>query len=82
VGEDPHGRKHWKIVVLLPFGLWLCCGLAWLDARCPPKQLYHSPFSTGHERNKYEKPLWVEIRTESNHSPIILMGKTDSTWGN
>jgi len=28
------------------------------------------------------KGSWVERRTGRDHSPITVMGKTDSTWGN
>jgi len=34
----------------------VCFGLAWINARCPPKLLYHSPSSTGRER-KYDERL-------------------------
>jgi len=40
-----------------------CGGLAWLDARCPPKPLYHSPSSAGQERKNTVKGSWVKIRT-------------------
>jgi len=39
--------------VLLPS----CHGLAWLDAGCPPKPLYHSPSSTGQGRKNNDKKL-------------------------
>jgi len=59
-----------------------CHGLAWLDARCPPKPLYHSPSSAGQGRENMTKGLWVEIRTGRDHSPITVTGKTGSPWGN
>jgi len=31
--------------------------LAWINARCPPKLLYHSPSSTGQGRGKYDERL-------------------------
>jgi len=35
------------------------------------------------ERGRENMPVgsWVEIRTERDHSPITVMGKTDLTWG-
>jgi len=33
-----------------------CFGLAWINARCPPKMLYHSPLSWTGER-KYDERL-------------------------
>jgi len=35
----------------------------WLDARCLPKPLYHSPFSAGQGKGNIMKGLWVKIRT-------------------
>jgi len=32
-------------------------GRPWLDARCPPKLLYHSPSSAGQGREKCNKDL-------------------------
>jgi len=52
-------------------------GLPWLDARCPPKALYHSSSSTGQGRVNIMKGLWVEIRTGRDHSVITIMGITD-----
>jgi len=37
--------------------LALCGGLAWLDARCPPKLLYKSPYSTGQGRKNMAEGL-------------------------
>jgi len=28
------------------------------------------------------KGSWIEIRAGRDHSPVTVMGKTDSTWGN
>jgi len=41
----------------------------------PPPQL-----DTG-ERNM-TKGSWIKIRTRRDYSPISIMGKTSSTWGN
>jgi len=53
----------------------------WINGRCPPKLLYHSPSSTGQGRGSMMKGSWVEIRTGRDHSPITVMGQTDGTWG-
>ena len=44
-------------------GMGVCFGLAWINARCLPKWLYHSPFSTGQGRESMMKGSWIEIRT-------------------
>ena len=56
-------------------------GWPWLDSRCPPKPLYHSPSSAGQGREKITKGSWVKVRTGRDHSAITVTGKTDSTWG-
>jgi len=50
--------------------------LAWINARCPPKPLYHSPSSIGQERGNMMKSLRFEIRTGRDHSPITITDKT------
>jgi len=60
---------------VLSFGL--CFGLVWINARCPPKLLYHSPSSAGQGRGNKMKGSRVEIRTGRDHSPIAVMDKTD-----
>jgi len=55
--------------------------LAWINARCPPKPLLHSPSSPGQERGNMMKSLRVETRTGRDHSTITVMDKTDWTWG-
>jgi len=55
--------------------------LAWINARCPPKLLCHSPSSAGEGRGNMTKGLRVELRAGRDHSPIIIMNKTDLTWG-
>jgi len=59
---DAHGLDgcHWikkwlngraqRLVVNGVNPLGGCCGLAWISARCPPKQLYPSPSSSGQGR--------------------------------
>jgi len=59
------------------FHLRLCHGLAWMNAKCPPKPLCLSPYSTEQGRKNTVKGLWVEIRTGSDHSPIAVTSKTD-----
>jgi len=54
-----------------------CFGLAWINARCPPKLLYHSSSSAEQGRGNMMKGLRVETRTEREHSPITVTGKTD-----
>jgi len=53
-----------------------CFGLAWTNARCPTKPLYHSPSSTGQGRGNMMKGSRVEIRTGRDHSPTAVMDKT------
>jgi len=54
-----------------------CFGLAWMNARCPPKPLCHSPSSAGLGRGNMTKGLRVEIRTGRDHSPVTVMDKTE-----
>jgi len=54
-----------------------CFGLARINARCPPKPLYHCSSSAGQGRGKIVKGSRVEIRTGRDHSPITVTGKTD-----
>jgi len=51
--------------------------LAWINARCPPKPLYHSPSSAGQGRGNVMTGSRVEIRTGRDHSPITVTGKTE-----
>jgi len=51
--------------------------LAWINVRCPPKLLYHSPSSTGQGRGNMMKGSRVEVGTGRDHSPITVMDKTD-----
>ena len=55
----------------------LCFGLAWINARCPPKLLCHSPSSAGQGRGNMMKGSRVETRTGRDHSPVAVMDKTD-----
>jgi len=57
-------------------------GWPWLDARCPPKLIYHSPPSAAQGRENTMKGSWVEIRTRRDHSPITVTDKTDPTQEN
>lgn len=40
------------------------------------------PSSAGHRRGNKMKGLWLEIRMGRDQSPLIVMGRADSTWGN
>jgi len=51
--------------------------LAWINARCPPKPLYHSPSSAGQGRGNMMKGPRVEIRAGRDHSPITVTDETD-----
>jgi len=51
--------------------------LAWINARCPPKPLFHSPSSAGQGRGDTMKGWVVEIRTRRHHSPTTVPDKTD-----
>jgi len=55
--------------------------LGWINARYPPKPLYHSPSSTGQRRGNMMKGLRVGTRAGRDDSPITVMDKTDCTWG-
>jgi len=48
------------IVHIFFLSLQRCFGLAWINARCPPKPLYHSPSSAGHGRGNRMKAWRVE----------------------
>lgn len=54
----------------------LHCERPWLDARCPLEQLYDSPPQLGRENRA--KGFWIEIKIGRDHSPVPIMGKTDS----
>jgi len=56
---------------------YVCYGLAWINARCPPKPLYHSPYSAGHGRENMMKGSWIEIRTGRDHSATTITDKRD-----
>jgi len=63
--------------MLLP----VCFVLSWINARCPPKPSYHSPFSAGEGRGNTMKGSRIETRTGRDHSLITVRDKTDWTWG-
>jgi len=48
----------------------------------PTKAALSLPSSTGQARRNIMKGSWVEIRAGRDHSPITIMGKTDSAFGN
>ena len=65
-----------KYFLVLSFPLVLCFDLAGINARCPPKLLYHSPSSAGQGRENVMKGSRVETRTGREHSPITVTDKT------
>jgi len=50
--------------------------LAWINARYPPKPLYHCLSSAEQGRGNIMKGSWVKIRTGRDHSEITVMDKT------
>jgi len=54
-----------------------CFDLAWINARCPSKPLYHSASSAGQGRGNMMKGSRVKIRTRRDHSPITVTDRTD-----
>ena len=48
----------------------------------PTKAAPSLPSSAGQGRGNMMKALWVKVKIGSDHSPITVMGKTDSSWGN
>jgi len=54
-----------------------CFGLAWINARRPPKRLYDSPSSAGQGRGNMMKGSRVETSTARDHSPVTATDKTD-----
>jgi len=64
-------------LLILTLVLNKCFGVAWINARCPPKPLYHCPSSTGQGRGNMMKGSRVEIRRGRDHSPITVTDKTD-----
>ena len=57
-------------------------GLTLAGGQVPTKATLSPLSSTGQGRENRMKSSWVEIRTGRDHSPVIVTGKTDSTWGN
>jgi len=72
-GHNTHDKKKKRSIPVV--------NSPWLDSRCPPKPLYHSPSSAGQGRENITKDSWVKIRTGRDHSPVTATGKTVSTWG-
>jgi len=54
-----------------------CYGLAWVNARCPPKPLYHSASSAGQGRGHIMEGSRIETRTGRHHSPVTIRDKTN-----
>jgi len=62
--------------------LLVCCGgLALAGCQVANKAALLLPPSAGQWRANIMKASWVEIRTGRDHSPVTIMGKTDSAWG-
>jgi len=51
--------------------------LVWINARCPPKPLYHSLSSAGQGRRKYDERLEGQDKDRRDHSLITVMDETD-----
>ena len=58
---------------------WCVPGWRWAGAHPAAPSL---PSTARQGRENVTKGWWVEIRTGGDHSPVTIMGKTDSTWGN
>jgi len=79
--QDPTSAKILRWTSLDLFlrvtSLKKCFGLAWINAKCPPKPLYHSPSSAGQGKGNMIKGSWVETRTGRVHLSITITAKTD-----
>jgi len=58
----------------------MCFGLAWINAKCPPKRLYHSPSSAGQGRGNMVKGSRVERRTGRDPSLYFCHGQNTHTF--
>jgi len=56
-----------NLIPVLNFKVILCFDLAWINARCPPKLLLHSPSSAGQGRGNMMKGSRAETRTGRDH---------------
>lgn len=58
-----------------------CSGLTLAALQVPTKDALSFPFSAGKGRENTAKRLIVMVKSGNyHHSPITLMGKTDSAW--
>lgn len=55
-------------------------GPGWMELST--KAAVSLPSSDGHRRENVMKGSWIKIRTWRDHSPLTVIGKTDSTQGN
>lgn len=58
-----------------------CAGLTLGGSQMPTKAALSLPSSAEQVRENRMKGLWVDIRTGRGHSPVAVVGKTASTWG-
>lgn len=58
-----------------------CVGLTLGGSQVPSKAALPLPSSAEQGRENRMKSLWVGKGTGRDHSPVPVMGKTDSTWG-
>lgn len=62
--------------------IWLtkCVGLTLGGSQVPTKAALPLPSSAEQVRENRTKDSWVEVGTGRDHSPVTVVGKTDSTW--
>jgi len=67
--------RFFKNPIFYPFHiLGNCFYLAWINATCPPKLLYHSPSWAAQGRGNIMTGSWIKTRTGRDHSPVTVMG--------
>lgn len=59
----------------------LSVALWWIDCQVPAKAALLLP-SVVQGRENWTKTSWVKTRTGKDHSPIIVLRKADTSWGN
>jgi len=50
-------------------------------SQVPAEAALSHPSSAGQGRQNIMKSSWFKLRTGRDHSPVTIMGKTDSAWG-
>jgi len=63
-------------------GTWVCGRLTLVGGQVPTKAALSLPSSAEQGRENTMKVSWVKRRTGRVYSPIIITGKTYSSWGN